>query len=123
MSGTKTVLYNDDSFGTAPCLYWATQDIVGPDGTWTGWVNGTLDPERGATGYIVMTGHPAIDTTRSGVIGASFGGVPAIIYTSQAGSLGLPVPKGLFLHAPCEEYCGIRVPAGTTLPAGSRWSR
>ena len=71
-----------------------------------------------ALAELAEPGHPAIDTTRTGVIGASFGGVPAIIYTSQAGSLGLPVPKGLFLHAPCEEYCGIRVPPGTTLPAG-----
>jgi hypothetical protein len=61
VSGTKTVTYNDDCYGTAPCLYWGTQEIVGPDGTWTGWVNGTLDPERGATGYVVMTGTGAYE--------------------------------------------------------------
>ena len=61
VSGTKTVTYNDDCCGTAPCLYWATQEIVGPDGTWTGWANGTLDPERGATGYVVMTGTGAYE--------------------------------------------------------------
>jgi hypothetical protein len=61
VSGTKTVVYNDDCFGEAPCLYWGTQEIAGPDGTWTGWFNGTLDPERGATGYIVMTGTGAYE--------------------------------------------------------------
>lgn len=57
VSGAKSVVYNDDCYeGGAPCLYWGTQELVGPDGSWNGWVNGTLDPERGAAGYVVMVG-------------------------------------------------------------------
>lgn len=61
VSGTKSVVYNDDCFGTAPCLYWGTQEIVGPEGTWIGWFNGTLDPDRGATAYLVMIGTGAYE--------------------------------------------------------------
>lgn len=63
-------------------------------------------------------GHPPVDTSRNGVIAVSFGGVPGIVYTSQAASVGLPVPQGLFIHAPCEDSCGVRVPPGTTMPDG-----
>lgn len=73
---------------------------------------------RDALAELTGPGHPAIDTGRSGVIAASFGGIPGIVYASQAESIGLPVPRGLFVHAPCEDYCGIRVPPETTMPAG-----
>jgi len=57
VSGTKSVVYNDDCYeGGAPCVYWGSQELIGPDGAWTGWMNGTLDPDRGAVGYVVMVG-------------------------------------------------------------------
>ena len=58
VSGAQSTLYNEDCFGPAglPCVYWATHELVGPEGTWSGWTNGTTDPERDATGYTVMTG-------------------------------------------------------------------
>ena len=48
-TGTKTVTYNDDCYGTA-IYYWATQEIEWAERTWTGWANGTLGPKRGPPG-------------------------------------------------------------------------
>jgi hypothetical protein len=55
LSGTKTVVYNKDcSEGGAPCVYRGSQEVTGPDGTWSGWANGLIDPHHGATGCVVM---------------------------------------------------------------------
>ena len=56
------MVYNDDCYPAyAPRVYWGPEELVGPDGMWSGWFNGTVDPDRGATGYgatsyVVMVG-------------------------------------------------------------------
>lgn len=52
-------------------------------------------------------GHAAIDLSRFGVIGFSFGGTPAILYAATAEAEGLPVPRAVFLTAPCTDCVEI----------------
>ena len=46
-------------------------------------------------------GHAGIDPGQTAVIGFSYGGVTAILYAAKAAAAGLPVPRALFLTAPC----------------------
>jgi hypothetical protein len=65
-------------------------------------------------------GHAGIDLTQFAVIGFSYGGMSSIMYTATAQKQGLPVPRALFLTAPCTEngFC-LNAPAeGVSLPAG-----
>jgi len=57
VSGTRTGAYNSDCFGEleTPCLEWGTDEIVGPDGSWTGSYQGILDGDR-LTSYRVYRG-------------------------------------------------------------------
>ena len=61
ISGTRTTVYNDDCLGDAPCVYWGTHELAGPDGTWSGSSNGTTDPDGNATGYTVLIGSGGYD--------------------------------------------------------------
>ncbi len=56
VSGMRSTLYNEDCLGSFPCVYWATHELAGPDGTWSGWTTGTVDPDRTAIGHSVLTG-------------------------------------------------------------------
>jgi acetyl esterase/lipase len=50
-------------------------------------------------------GHAGIDPEQSAAIGFSHGGWPALAYSAQAAEAGLPVPRALFLTAPCAARC------------------
>ena len=56
---------------------------------------------RDALAELARPGHAAIDRSRVVVAGYSFGGVPALDYAATAAQAGLPVPKALFVMAPC----------------------
>ncbi len=56
---------------------------------------------RAALAELDRPGHAAIDPAQFAVAGYSFGGVPAISYAATADEEGLPVPKALFVMAPC----------------------
>lgn len=61
VSGSRTTLYHEDCLGSFPCVYWATHELTGPDGTWTGWTTGTVDPDRATDGVSVLTGTGAYE--------------------------------------------------------------
>ena len=56
VTGALTGHYNDDCWGDGYCIYWGTEELVGPDGTWTGAYHGTTQPGNVQTSYKVMTG-------------------------------------------------------------------
>ncbi len=61
VSGMRSTLYNEDCLGSFPCVYWATHELAGPDGTWSGWTTGTVDADRTAIGHSVLTGSGAYE--------------------------------------------------------------
>ena len=61
VSGTRKTFYNDNCFVEYPCAYWGTQDVIGPDGTWTGTYTGLADPNRAGTAHGVLVGTGAYD--------------------------------------------------------------
>jgi len=61
LSGVQSNVFNQDCFPNGICVYWGSQDIAGPDGTWTGWFTGTIDREQNSRGYIVLTGSGAYE--------------------------------------------------------------
>lgn len=74
---------------------------------------------REALAELAQPGHSGIDTARFAVVGYSYGGVPSVVYTATAAAEGLPIPRALFLAAPCEgsPYCQD-VPTDPEFPAG-----
>jgi hypothetical protein len=56
LSGTQTTLWSERCFSAGGCINWGTQEIVGPDGTWSGWFTGSEDPDGNTNLYIVLTG-------------------------------------------------------------------
>jgi hypothetical protein len=73
---------------------------------------------REALQELTQPGHPAVDLEQFAVVAYSYGGVPAVVFSVNAASEGLPVPKALFLTAPCEgPYCET-VPPAPILPLG-----
>ena len=66
LSGELTGVYGDDCFGDPlTCVFWDTQQIANPGGSWTGWVWGTHRPEDiedpqavpTYTAFQLFTGH------------------------------------------------------------------
>jgi hypothetical protein len=57
VSGTATGTFNDDCFAGGPrgfeCVFWGTQTIEGPDGSWDCTYSGTGDPMGGNDGLIL----------------------------------------------------------------------
>ena len=57
LSGVQSNVFNQDCFQSSGiCVYWGSTETVGPDGTWSGWFSGSMDPDRYGRGYIVLTG-------------------------------------------------------------------
>lgn len=58
VSGVKTGTFNRDCLGPEEltCVYWGTEELVGPDGIWSGRHQGTVDPSDVQASYKVMTG-------------------------------------------------------------------
>jgi acetyl esterase/lipase len=74
---------------------------------------------REALAELTRPGHASIDTARFAVVGYSYGGVPAVVYTATAESEGLPIPRALFLVAPCVGSPTCQdVPTDAALPPG-----
>jgi outer membrane protein assembly factor BamB len=65
-------------------------------------------------------GHADIDLTQFAAIGFSYGGMSSIMYTATATEAGLPVPRALFLTAPCTEngFCLNMPEEPLNLPEG-----
>ena len=54
--------------------------VVDPDGMWNGWFNSTVDPDRGATGYVVMVGSGGYEGLTFVGHGLGAFGEPAVSY-------------------------------------------
>ena len=65
-------------------------------------------------------GHAGIDPSQFAVIGFSYGGMSSVMYTATAEEAGLPVPRALFLTAPCVEngFCLNMPEEALNLPDG-----
>jgi hypothetical protein len=56
VTGSITGTYNDDCWGVVPCIKWGNEELTGPDGTWVGGWQGTIDAAGTHTDYKVMSG-------------------------------------------------------------------
>ena len=61
LSGPSVKVYNDDCYEGAGCVYWGTQELTGPDGSWIGTFNGATDPEGSGGSYQVLRGTGAYE--------------------------------------------------------------
>jgi hypothetical protein len=63
VSGEYQILRGQDCFGKdeIPCVIWETVAANGPDGTWTGWTNGTVDAGVVQRWITVLTGAGAYE--------------------------------------------------------------
>jgi hypothetical protein len=59
LSGTQTTHFTERCFTDGGCVNWGTMDIVGADGTWSGWFQGIEDPTGRTDLHIVLTGSGA----------------------------------------------------------------
>lgn len=77
---------------------------------------------REALEELSTPGHLEIDTSMFAVIGFSFGGVQAVEYAAAAAAEGLPVPRALFLSAPCAAngFCLELPETPLSFPAGMK---
>ena len=79
LSGPSVKLYNDDCYAGAGCVYWGTQELTGPDGTWTGTFNGTTDPQGSGGSYQVLVGTGGYEgLTYVGLAIGQFGEPPRV---------------------------------------------
>jgi hypothetical protein len=94
VSGTYQVAHDHDCFGDQelPCVIWETTEVEGPDGTWTGWTNGTYDADGYQRWIAVLTGSG----TYEGLTFILHGQGPAGGKTDQVGFIyeGNPPPTG-----------------------------
>jgi hypothetical protein len=73
-SGTLTATHNADDREAAGEVFWGTQELTGPDGTWVGSYHGLFDPEGKLSGATVWQGTGAyagwtfLETATQGVI-------------------------------------------------------
>jgi hypothetical protein len=56
VSGTVTTTGNYDCHAEAGCVTWGQQEIVGPDGSWSGSFSGLIDAAFTERGVAVLTG-------------------------------------------------------------------
>ncbi len=70
VSGTATVSSNYDCLAEAGCITWGTQELVGPDGSWTGTYTGTIDAAFTERGFTALNGT------------AGYEGLTFIVHTS-----------------------------------------
>jgi dienelactone hydrolase len=77
---------------------------------------------REALTELAAPGHAKVDLDRFAVVAYSFGGVPAVLYAASAAAEGLPVPKALYLNAPCANgfYCPGPPDGVLALPEGMK---
>lgn len=56
VSGTATTIVNYDCHAEAGCVTWGQQEIVGPDGGWSGSFEGLIDPTLTERSVAVLSG-------------------------------------------------------------------
>ena len=56
VSGTVTTTGNYDCHAEAGCVTWGQQEIIGPDGGWSGSFNGVIDPDFTERAFAVLAG-------------------------------------------------------------------
>jgi len=61
LDGTMTLELNEDCFAVGGCANWGAIEIVGPDGSWTGWYTGIERPDTHDVRYTVMAGAGAYE--------------------------------------------------------------
>ena len=63
LDGTQYLLYNEDCFESGICVGWGNIELVGADGSWTGWWHEIDDDQTDGTDdtsfYLVLTGAGA----------------------------------------------------------------
>ena len=61
LSGTQTTRFTERGFTDGGYVNWGTMEIVGADGTWSGWFQGIEDPTGQTDLHIVLTGSGAYE--------------------------------------------------------------
>ena len=61
LTGTQTTRFTERGFTDGGYVNWGTMDIVGADGTWSGWFQGIEDPTGQTDLHIVLTGSGAYE--------------------------------------------------------------
>ena len=61
LTGTQTTRFSERCFTEGGCVNWGTMEIVGADGTWSGWFQGIEDPTGATDLHIVLTGSGAYE--------------------------------------------------------------
>jgi len=61
LSGTQTTRFTERGFTDGGYVNWGTMEIVGADGTWSGWFHGIEDPTGQTDLHIVLTGSGAYE--------------------------------------------------------------
>ena len=61
LTGTQATRFSERCFPRGGCVNWGTMEIVGTDGTWSGWFNGVEDPIGNTDLHIVLTGSGAYE--------------------------------------------------------------
>jgi hypothetical protein len=59
LDGTLTLELVEDCFVVGGCVNWGPVEVVGPDGSWSGWYTGIERPDAHDVRYTVMTGTGA----------------------------------------------------------------
>ncbi len=80
VSGTATTLGNYDCHATVGCTTWGTQELVGPDGSWSGSFIGTIDlafTERATSVWTGTAGYEGLTFIANAV--APLGEIPTVV--------------------------------------------
>jgi hypothetical protein len=79
LRGASVKVYNDDCVEGAGCVYWGTQELSGPEGSWIGTFNGTTGPDGSGGSYQVLTGTGSYEgLTYVGLAVGQFGEPPTV---------------------------------------------
>jgi len=80
VSGTATTLGNYDCHATTGCTTWGTQELVGPDGSWSGSFIGTIDlvfTERATSVWTGTAGYEGLTFIANAI--APLGETPTVV--------------------------------------------
>jgi hypothetical protein len=98
LSGPSVKHYNDDCYEGAGCVYWGTQELMGPDGSWVGTFNGTMSPDGSGGSYQVLVGTGSYEgLTYVGLAVGQFGEPPKVIgriYEGDPPPMMMPAATG-----------------------------
>ncbi len=97
LSGIQSSDFNQDCYtsdGGEVCVYWGTQGIVGPDGTWEGWFTGTVGEDGNGYRYVVLAGtggYEGLTNIRHAIGPVPYGMEAGVVYAGQPP----PIPERL----------------------------